>query len=324
MGLGRVVVRRPIAAPVALVGVIAAAPFMLGSSQLPVLVPAGIYALAAVGLGPLIGRAGQVSLGQFALVGTGAYGAAWASTTVGVTPALALVVAIALGLGLALLTITLLRLSGLYLSLATLAFALLFERLAVVATGLTGGADGIAVSGTLGIAGIEFATEESLYWLVWLSVVGAVLVASNALGGRFGRALDAVRTDEAVAAAAGIAVARAKAITWLYSGACAGLAGGYLAYYNQFVTPEQFSLEPSIVLVAAVVVGGAGTAVGPVAGVVLIQVLPDLLHVNANVDALLVPVLLVVVSGFLPGGLVDLRRLTWRRSRHVTAAEAQS
>lgn len=287
---------------------LALAPHVLGGAILPAMVLAGIWGIAAVGLGLLSGRAGQVSLGQAGIVAVGGYAAGYASARWGWPAELALPFAVLVGVLTTAATSPILRLRGLYLATATLALAVIVERLLVALTSLTGGSNGLLGIEPLTLAGVTFETEIRFYYLVWgLAVLGAI-VQHNLLDGRFGRALDAIRADEDSAAAAGIGVARHKMGAWLLSGAYAGLAGGVYAYYNLFLSPEQFTLGPSIDLIAAVIVGGAATPLGPLIGVIAIEAVPAQIDLGERVTALLGPVLLVTFASFAPEGILPRAR----------------
>jgi len=293
------------------------APRILGDSVVPAMVIAGAWAIAAVGLNTLAGRAGLVSLGQGGLVAVGAYATAYASATWGWAAEPSLLFGVAAGLVVALLTAPICRLQGFYLATATLAMALIVQRLLVAQQNITGGANGFGGIQRLSLLGVAITTEWQFYVLVWGVAIGAVVLNENLLRSRFGRALDAIHADEATAAAAGIAVARHKQAAWLISAAHCALAGGLYAYYNLFLTPDQFPLSASIDLIAAVVVGGAGTMLGPIVGIIVIDVGPAQLQIGAAWSSLVAPGLLVCFASFFPRGLLpqleSLLRRMWAR-----------
>lgn len=295
--------------------VVFALPLVFGTRLIPVLALAGIWGSAAIGLGVVLGRAGQISLGHGALVAAGAYAAGLASTSLGWGAAAALVASVLAGFLIALGTSPILRLPGLYFTLATLVLALMVGPLITAQREVTGGAAGLTGIEVLSVGSIEVRSELAFFVLSW-SV--ALLVAAGTavlLRGEFGRALDAAANDEATARALGVLVDRSRILAWLLSGSLAGLAGGLYAFFNRFLAPDQFNLHPAIILVAAVIVGGARTPAGPLLGLLLLLVVPVLLDFPATVTALTAPVLLVVFAAVLPRGIAPQVTLAAQRLR---------
>ncbi|TYK43078.1 branched-chain amino acid ABC transporter permease [Actinomadura decatromicini] len=291
-------------APVALGLMAAVAPMALGSWVIPLLVPVAISSVSAVGLSLLVGRAGLISLGQGALAGVGAFTAASVSVRLGAPPELALCAAVVAGGAVACALTPFLRLSGLYLSLATLVLALMFQRIAVLAEPVTGGADGVAMEGSLRLGVLDVSSEATFYAVAWAAVIVTGVLVANVQRSRIGRSFEALSVGEDLARSVGVRVTKAKSTAFVISGLCSGLSGGLYAYYNQFLTPEQFSVGQSIVLLAAVIVGGPRSPWGGVVGLVVLQVLPEAVDLGSDREALLTPLLLLVFAGFLPQGLV--------------------
>jgi branched-chain amino acid transport system permease protein len=161
-------------------------------------------------------------------------------------------------------------------------------------------------------------------WQAWLGIVAAaatVLVLTNLLRSRYGRAWRAVRDDEVAAQLAGIHVARTQVLAFVVSAACAGLGGAMLAIFAQSVSPSAFSLTLSLFLLMAVVVGGLGSLAGAAWGAVLLVLLPDVIHsatedlpvgaelaqrLTGNLPLAVFGLTLVVVVLAVPGGLQGL------------------
>ena len=279
-------------------------PRVFGEGILPSMILAGILGIAAVGLGLLAGRAGLVSLGQAGLAAVGGYGAAYAAVRWDWPAEAALLFGMLAGLVTAWLTSPICRLRGFYLATATLTFAVIVQRLLVALTSVTGGANGFPGIPTLTLFGLEFSSEFRFYVLVWGIALTGVALNANMLHARFGRALDTIHADEATAAAAGINVGRHKSAAWIISGGYAALGGGLYAYYNLFLSPDQFPISMSIELIAGVVVGGASAPLGPLVGVVALVVVPRHLDLGRGVTTMLAPALLVVFACFFPRGIV--------------------
>jgi len=180
-----------------------------------------------------------------------------------------------------------LRLSGLYLALATFGFAVAMPSLLRKFSGLTGGGQGLrlleeaplqvtGLSGTVTIFGHSMTQNHFLYYLTWgIGLVGFV-VAWLIVRGRFGRTFRAVRDSEVAAASAGIGLARTKILAFAISGVYAGVAGSLLAIQDEIVNPLSFTFLLSILILVGTVVGGLGSLPGMVLGALFVQYLPDL------------------------------------------------
>jgi branched-chain amino acid transport system permease protein len=256
-------------------------PFQLGRSDVGLYDRMGLYALVAIGLTLLMGFAGQVSLGQGGFFLIGAYTSGL--LTVGLDPATRLVdpeagidplLAVAIaplvsGAVALVIGIPLMRLRGHYLAFATLAFALISWSLLYAQDRFTGGQYGVTVAKQLAVGdhAITGARHAALVW----GLVGIVLLLStNLVASRAGRALQAIAASEPAAAASGINVALYKLKLFVYAAALAGLAGGLFTFYAQFLGPEDFVIVLSLLFVVMVSIGGLGSAYGAVVGAVTI------------------------------------------------------
>ena len=289
---------------------------------LAALVIALILFVALIGLDVLMGYAGQVSLGQGGFMAIGGYTSAWLAVTYDTAPVLGLLAGMALAVLCALLlSLVTLRLRGLYLALATLAFGLLVESCVIGFDDVTGGPSGLVGIPAFSVAGFEFDTPQRMFLLVL--GVAAVLVAavSGVVASPFGRAMQAVRTDQLAAAALSIPVVRVKLAAFAFSAATAALAGGLLAFQFRFLSPDMVGAGRSFELVSMMVVGGEGTVIGPLLGSLLITLLPTLSQSLATWKTLGVGLLLVVFFLRLPEGLFGLvvRLVRWRPGRRLAA-----
>ena len=286
---------------------------------------AGVFFIAIVGLNLLTGYTGQISLGHGALMAVGGYTTAalvvhehWRDVwTIPLAGVAAGIVGFLIGL-------PALRLSGLYLALATFAFAVAMPSLLKKFSGLTGGGQGLrlleqaplqvtGLSGTVTFFGHSTSQNHFLYYLTWgIGLVG-FLIAWLIVRGRLGRTFRAVRDSEVAAASAGIDLARAKTTAFAISGVYAGVAGSLLAIQSEIVNPLSFTFLLSILLLVGTVVGGLGSLPGMVLGALFIQYLPDLsTHVSTaqGVPDFVFGAAIILVMILLPmgaGGL--LRRL---------------
>jgi branched-chain amino acid transport system permease protein len=231
-----------------------------------------IACIGAVGLNLLTGYAGQISIGQGAFMGVGAFVSAMLSSRLGVpfwlsVPAggsVAGVVGLAFGL-------PSVRLKGLYLAISTLAAQVIVEWV-LSRPGLVGGGSVSAPRPAL------LDSDRAYYFLLLAVCVGAVLYAENLLRTRIGRALVAIRDHDIAATVIGIDVPRYKLLAFGVSSFYAGLAGALLGFLGRTVNVEQFQLDLSIQYLAMIVIGGLGSIPGAIFGAVFITLLPIVLR----------------------------------------------
>ena len=231
-----------------------------------VCVLATVSAIAVLGLQLIIGFTGQLSFGHAAFVGVGAYTAAILSVTFKL-PFLVTLPAAGIAAGLAgLLVAPILRLSGHYLAIATLALGEIVFLLMNNLKGITNGAYGLYGIPAPSLGPLKFDTDGSFFVLA-TGVMYAVLFGMNRLTrSRFGRSLVAVRENELAALASGINPVRYKVQAFVIGTACAGVSGALFAHYMAYISPENFTFVLSVELVTMVVIGGLGSMVGGIIG----------------------------------------------------------
>jgi branched-chain amino acid transport system permease protein len=243
-----------------------------------------IYLVAIIGLNILTGYTGQISLGHGAFMAIGGYTTAILMVDHGVKDIWTIpIAALVTGVIGFLFGIPALRLSGLYLALATFAIAVSMPAVIKRFEGFTGGGGGINLFGLpeltasltpVEVLGQELVFNDWLYYLCWTIALVAYVIAWLFLGGRTGLALRAVRDSETAAQSSGVSLPRYKTLAFGVSAAYAGVAGSLFAIATTFVNPDTFPVALSILLLVGVVVGGLGSLVGLVAGAVFIQFLP--------------------------------------------------
>jgi branched-chain amino acid transport system permease protein len=277
-------VLKPILAFVALGVVIYVLPAFVSDFRAQQFAYVGIYTIAVLGLNVLTGYTGQISLGHGAFMAIGGYTTAILVADHGVqdlwTIPLAGLIAGAAGF---LFGLPALRLSGLYLALATFAIAVATPAVIKRFEGFTGGGSGINLFGTpeltasltpVTILGRELTFNDWLYYLCWAVALIGYVIAWLLLRGRTGLALRAVRDSETAAQSSGVSLRQYKTLAFGVSAAYAGAAGALFAIATTFVNPDTFPIALSILLLVGVVVGGLGSLVGLIAGAVFIQFLP--------------------------------------------------
>jgi branched-chain amino acid transport system permease protein len=202
-----------------------------------------------------------------------------------------------------LLAVVTVRLRGLYLAIATLAFGLLVDSFAVGLIDITGGPSGLVGIPGFAVGPIDFDSPERMYYLVAGLDAVLIVLLRGALGTGFGRALQAIRTDQLAAAALGIPVVRMKVIALAISAGLGALAGGLYAHFFHFLSPDMVGTVRSLELVAMLVIGGEGTLVGPALGAVLLTLLPTVFQPLSLYKTFASGALLVLFFLYLPQGL---------------------
>jgi branched-chain amino acid transport system permease protein len=250
-----------------------AAPCVLSPYLLGELTFVAIMAIGGLSLTVLTGWSGQVSLGQAAFVGIGAYIHALA-LNLGLPWPGALVLATAGGaVGGVVVGLPALRLSGLHLLVMTLAAGILVEQILGRWSSVTGGHQGLAVPAP-SLPGLDGTDPRTLYLIAACSLLAVLKVVFNLMHHRIGRAWRGLRDSEAAAQALGVPIERSKLLAFVVSGSIAAMAGGLLAYQLQYITPEAFGLSLSLQLLVMVKVGGSNSPYGALVGAAVIGFLP--------------------------------------------------
>lgn len=253
--------------------------------------------MMAMGLSLLLGQAGQISLGQAAFVGVGAYASAILTTRLQLDPWLAMAVGAALAALLAgLVGIPTLKLKGYYLAMATLGINEIVYILLVQLKSLTNGTDGISGIPGLAVGGFGLGGPKAYHLVAWGIALIMLRFALNLSRSRIGRSLRALRRSEPAAESLGIDTSMRKVQVFMLAAVFASIAGSLDAYYVHYVSPESYTITFSIILITGVIIGGLGTLWGALWGTLAIVILPELLkRVNEDVTNLVFGVLLVVI-----------------------------
>ena len=336
----------PIAAFVTLAALALVLPAFVSDFRAQQFAYVSIYLIALLGLNVLTGYTGQISLGHGAFMAIGGYTTAILMADHGVKDVWTIpVAALVAGLAGFLFGIPALRLSGLYLALATFAVAVALPGLIKRFAGFTGGGQGINLFGTdeltasltpVTVLGQELSFNNWLYYLSTSIALVLYVVAWLLLRGRTGRALRSVRDSETAAVSFGVSLARYKTLAFGVSAAYAGVAGSLFAIATTFVNPDTFPIALSIFLLVGVVVGGLGSLMGMIAGAVFIHfmqtqwaqdaesVIPDWLPFLGDLDtdspgapALVFGGVLIALMFLLPDGVAGLLQRLWKAFARV-------
>ena len=257
------------------------APWVIPEYWLAQLTFVFIYSIVGLGLMLLAGFTGLFSLGHAAFLGVGAYTQA-IMVNAGLPFPLALACAGLLSAAVGMVVgLPALRVKGIYLGMATLAFGFIVEEVIARWEHVTGGNAGLMVQYPA-LFGWELDSTNEFYFLCLVITVLATLGIVNLMRSSTGRAFVAIRDSEISAQSMGIQLARYKTLSFALSAALAGLGGALYAHKIQFLSPEQFSIIQSIDLLLMVVIGGLGSIHGAFLGAIFLIVMPQLISLGKD------------------------------------------
>jgi len=293
-----------------------------------------ILIVAAHGLNLLTGYAGQISVGHAAFKGTGAYTAAMLIVRLGWNHWVALpVAALAAGGAGVLFGLPAFRVGGFYLAMSTLAAQFILPALFLFAMpGIVGGISGITVPFPA-VGGISFRIPENQYYLFMPLCVVMTIVARNIARSRTGRAFVAVRDNEPAATIMGINPFGYKLRAFFIGCLFAGVAGWMRVIYDGCVRPDIYPLMGSIWMLGIIIIGGMGTTIGPIFGVILVRALNEMvlmlspyiggffptqiaIQMGAGMGLIVFAVVVILFLVFEPRGLAHLWQVFNERMRH--------
>ncbi len=303
--------------------VLIAAPFVAPEYWLAQLTFVLIYAIAGLGLMLLAGFTGQFSLGHAAFLGVGAYTQA-VLTAMGWPFFLSLACGALLSAAVGIVVgLPALRVKGIYLGIATLAFGFIVEEVFARWESVTGGNAGKSVMPPQ-LLGYTLESPEAFYFLCLVITVACTLAILNLLRSPTGRAFVAIRDSEISAQSMGIHLAYYKTLSFALSAALAGIAGALYAHKMQFISPDQFSILQSIDLLLMIVIGGLGSVHGAFLGAAFLILMPQFIALGKDVlpesigqapglQAVVYGAVLIVFVLFEPMGLYGrwLKIRTW-------------
>lgn len=292
-------------------------PLITSRSTVDLLVFTALYSVAGLGVSFLLGQCGIVSLAQSVFYGIGAYATAYGCVQLGWPAPLSMAVGMSISAVIALLIAwPILRLSGVFLALATLALAIIGQTLFVEWDWITGGTLGTGGIPGLGLLGWMLDTPQRFYYFIW-PVLGIIFLMHYALlNSRHGFALRAMRDAPDAALALGIPVHALKVQVFVLSAVLGSFAGSLFAHYVAFVSVDSFGVSRGINFMLIAVLGGAQTIVGTIFGALFVTLLPNALSRFGDIHALLFAVLLVAIVVYLPLGFAGtLKRFLLRTGK---------
>lgn len=300
-------------AALAVVVVLAGLPLVFRDSYArSILIVCALNVLLAIGLDFVLGYAGQLNLGQSAFFGIGAYVSTLLITLSSVGFWLAFMAG-TLGAGLAGVALSLfaVRLRGHYLAIASMGFAVIVYQVLLNWISLTQGPLGIygipppPPWKLPGVGRVDFSDTANFFWLVAAVAFVVYTLLRNLVRSPAGEALTALREDELSAASLGVNGPRWKVFAFGTGSAVAGAAGCFYASFVGTLVPDSFFITESFSILAMVIVGGVGTLLGPMAGAILLTVLPELLRGIGDARLAVYGMALMLVVLFMPGGMAQ-------------------
>lgn len=239
---------------------------------------------------------GQLSLGQAAFMGIGAYASALLSLHSGLPFPLVLAAAmLAPALVALVIGVPTLRLSGVYLALATIGLGEIL-RIFLIQSDLAGGA--------LGLSGIP---ARGGLPLIYGALAASALALTLACRSRIGRAMEAIREDEVAAAVSGVNLPRYKMAALVASAMLAGLAGALNAHASSFIGPNEYGFDAAVTILSFALLGGIRSPFAPVAGAAVLTLLPEALRPLQDFRLVVNGLIIVVAVLYLPHGIMPWR-----------------
>jgi branched-chain amino acid transport system permease protein len=276
----------------------------------------GLYIILTLSLNLLNGYVGLLSIGHAAFYGIGAYASAKIMMDLGLPFPVAMLGAglISGGFGYLIARPTL-KLSGIYLTMATLGFNMILFLTLQSWMSFTNGPLGIMDIPPPSFYIWEFSTKTQYYYLMLALVVITLFSMQRLVSCRFGRALVAIREDQLAAEAMGINAARYKTQAFVLAAFYAGIAGSYYAHFVKYISPDSFYIYESFILLAMLALGGQGNLIGPVVGAAILILIPEIFRFLQEYrmivyGSVLVVMMLVRRQGLLGGKDYSLR-LSW-------------
>jgi branched-chain amino acid transport system permease protein len=248
-------------------------PFFLGNFWLNKINLIGITLIAATGLNILVGYCGQLSIGHVGFIAVGAYTSAVLATKLGLPfPVCFICSGLMAGLIGLIFAIPSVRVKGFYLAITSIAAQFIIIWVISKWTALTGGSNGIIMPDA-SLGGLVLVSQKSFFFLIMGIAVISIFLAKNIARTRVGRAFIAIRDNDLAAEVMGINLFYYKMLAFFIGCFLAGIAGSLMAYWSVAISPDNFSFSESILYVGIIIIGGLGTTLGPILGVVLIRLL---------------------------------------------------
>lgn len=310
---------RPVLIMICALALAAFVPPFLPRNIVDLLVFTCIYSIAGLGVGLLLGQCGIANLGQSVFYALGAYATAYVTVTLGGSSLLGFVVGILVSAVVAfVIGWPILRLTGHFLALATLALGIIANALFYEWDWLTHGSLGFGGIPKLQLLGFVFDTPLRFYYLAAVVLLLCMWLASNMIASRTGLMLRAMRDAPQAAISLGVNEQWLRTRIFVLNAILGSLAGSLFAHYGSFVNVQSFGIEKAISFLIIPVLGGVTSLSGVVIGALFITLIPELLARFGDVHQILFGLTLMAVVVLMPAGLAGgieqlYRRLGWGR-----------
>jgi branched-chain amino acid transport system permease protein len=309
---------------VAIAGVLivwAVLPAFLARNFVDLLVFAGIYTIAGLGVGLLMGQCGIVNIAQATFYGIGAYASAYLTARAGY-PIVSGVIVGAIVSALVALVVgwPILRLRGYFLGLATLALSVIGSTLFYEWDWITGGALGIGGLPSLELFGYALDTPARYYYLVWLVAFGGMLLGHQLVNSRTGLMLRAMRDAPDAAISLAIDLQWLRTRVFMLCALFGSIAGNLFAHHVNFVSIDSFVISKSITFLLIPMIGGVTSISGVVVGALFVTFVPEMLRGLGDFHQILFGLTLIFIIIALPGGIADAVIRIWRRRTKAPVA----
>lgn len=310
--------RRALLVGLAVVAALIVYPLLVADYQRQLVTELFIFAIFAMSLDLLLGYTGLMSLGHAGFFGLGAYTVIVLGTIFGLNAW----VGVVLGVGVAALASFVIgyfcvRTSGIPFLMLTLAFSQLIYSVALKWRDVTGGSDGIGIPEKPGFFGFDLSNSLPMYFMALIFFVLCFLALRRLVASPLGRVFIGIRENEARMQAIGHATRRYKLASFTIGGAVAGFAGGLYAIFNGFISPDAVYWSASGDILIMVMLGGAGTLIGPVFGTAAFLLMKNLVSTYSEHWLFIIGVVFVACVMFFPGGIWG----TLRQIRLVSRAK---
>ena len=275
-----------------------------------------IYIVIVVGYNFVTGDVGQLSMAQQGFFCIGAYTTALLMTQAGWPWWAALLASICVtGVVGAVVGIPTLKVRGQYLIMVTMAFSEIVRLVATNWSSLTGGASGVTKIPSPSLGPWHFESKTSIYYLFLVMALAMIVVAWRVRQTKYGRAFLAIRDGELAADVMGLNTTYVKVVAFFLSAIFAGVGGNMFATSFNYISPDTFGLGQTVLILAMLLIGGEGSIAGAAVGAIILTYLPELLRFMENYYVFVYGALILLITLFLPGGVVGWGRQFW--SAHV-------
>lgn len=293
-------------------GLVALPAFLGNPFRISLAITIGIYSILALSLNLLFGYTGLLALGLNGFFAIGAYVMVISQVRFGLSSGVAIIIAILACAVIALMVgFPLLRLDGHYFAMATLAFGLIVQSLALRWFLVTGGSAGLR-SPPLTILGFELSSH--LYYVTLACAVGVFAFCHILVGSKVGRVLKAIRDDEVATQTIGVNTTYYKLVMFIVAAVFSSVAGLLYTYLNHQVIPTLAGIQLVLQMLIMVIVGGIASNVGAVIGAIFIVLLPQFLVGFEEYQLFVFGILVLLIFIFAPRGLVGLFQVAWEKA----------